>query len=119
MSEHDSSEFYAWQVCHADMETQSLMNADDYADYIVNRETITQMLGIGMASGQNAFPLDDHMFVVAISRQENGEISLIGTDFPRYQEMAALISEKLLAGEDNGMLAQLPNGNLIAIKQPM
>lgn len=115
----DGAEFYAWQVCLADSATNSLMDADDYPDYIVNRETITQMLGIGMSSGQNAFPLNGQMFVVAISIQVGeGEIKLIGPDHPRYAAVAAVVSEELLKGQDRGMVADLPNGTLVAVKPP-
>lgn len=115
----DGAEFYAWQVCLADSATNSLMDADDYPDYIVNRETITQMLGIGMSSGQNAFPLNGQMFVVAISIQVGeGEIKLIGPEHPRYAAVAAVVSEELLKGQDRGMVADLPNGTLVAIKPP-
>lgn len=115
----EGTEFYAWQVCHADEATNSIMDADDFPDYIVNRETITQMLGIGMASGQNAFPLNGQMFVVAVSIQVGeGEIKLIGPEHPRYQALAAVISEELLKGQDRGMIADLPNGTLVAIKPP-
>ena len=115
----EGTEFYAWQVCHADMATNSIMNADDFPDYIVNRETITQMLGIGMASGQNAFPLNGQMFVCAISIQLGDcEIKLIGPDHPRYAAVAAVVSEELLKGLDRGMVADLPNGTLVAIKPP-
>lgn len=115
----DGAEFYAWQVCLADSASNSLMDADDYPDYIVNRETITQMLGIGMASGQNAFPLNGQMFVVAISIQVGeGEIKLIGPDHPRYAAVAAKASEALLEGQDRGMVADLPNGTLVAVKPP-
>lgn len=115
----DGAEFYAWQVCLADGATNSLMDADDYPDYIVNRETITQMLGIGMSSGQNAFPLNGQMFVVAVSIQVGeGEIRLIGPDHPRYAAVAAVVSEELLKGQDRGMVADLPNGTLVAVKPP-
>ncbi len=115
----DGAEFYAWQVCLADAATNSLMDADDYPDYIVNRETITQMLGIGMSSGQNAFPLNGQMFVAAVSIQVGeGEIQLIGPDHPRYKAVAAVVSEELLKGQDRGMVADLPNGTLVAVKPP-
>lgn len=115
----DAAEFYAWQVCLADSATNSLMDADDYPDYIVNRETITQMLGIGMSSGQNAFPLNGQLFVVAISIQVGeGEIKLIGQDHPRYKAVSAVVSEELLKGQDHGMVADLPNGTLVAVKPP-
>lgn len=115
----EGAEFYAWQVCLADSATNSLMDADDYPDYIVNRETITQMLGIGMSSGQNAFPLNGQMFVVAVGFQVGeGNIKLIGPDHPRYAAIAAKVSEELLAGQDRGMVADLPSGTLVAIKPP-
>lgn len=113
------TQFYAWQICLADMATNALTNADDFPSYLVNREPITQMLGIGMASGQNAFPLEDQMFVVAISVQDSGQIKLIGPDYPRYRDIAAVVSEELLKGLDRGMVAELPNGKLIAVKSPV
>ena len=116
----DGTEFYAWQVCVVDSSENALVDADDFPDYIVNRETITQMLGIGMATGQNAFPLNGQMFVVAVSIQVGeGEIELIDSEHSRYQAIAALVSEDLLKGQDHGMIAELPNGKLIAVKLPV
>lgn len=113
--------FYAWQVCLADMASNSLANADDYPNYLINREPIMQMLGIGMASGKNAFPTDDATFVAAISIQDEatGEAMLIGSEHPSYADVAAVVSEELLSGKDHGMVAQLPNGKLIAIQPPV
>lgn len=113
------TQFYAWQVCLADMATGSLSDADNYPNYLINRESITQMLGIGMASGQNMLSAGDASFAVAISIQREGQISLIGMDHPRYRDIAATISEELIAGQDKGMVAELPNGRLIAVKSPV
>lgn len=113
------AQFYAWQVCLADHAATQLMDADDYPNYLINRESITQMLGIGMASGRNALPADDAMFVVAISIQEGGAVKVIGPDHPRYNDVAAVVSEELLSNKDRGMVAQLPNGRLVAVKQPV
>lgn len=114
----NEAKFFAWQVALADQAENSLRDADDFPNYIVNRDSITQMLGIGMSSGKNAFTVDDQLFVVAVSEQVDGQIKLIDTNYPRYSEMAALISEKLLEGKDKGMLSLLPNGRLLAINPP-
>lgn len=112
------SQLFAWQICLARMEEGELEDADNYPNYAINRERITQTLGIGMASGQNAFPLDGQLFVVAVSIQENGEIRLIDSGYPGYNVVAVVIAEQLLKGEDHGMVAQLPNGKLIPFMPP-
>lgn len=112
------TQLFAWQVCLAHMEQGELEDADNYADYAINRERITQTLGIGMASGQNAFPLNGQLFVVAISIQEHGEIRLIDSGYPGYNEVSVVIAEQLLSGADHGMVAQLPNGNLVPFVPP-
>lgn len=104
---------FAWQICLAHLEDGLLEDADNYADYAINRDRICQALGFGMANGQNAFPLGDAMFVVAVSIQKEGEIVLIESSHPRYNDIAVLIAEQLLRGEDHGMVAELPNGNLV------
>lgn len=117
---NDSAQFFAWQVCLADEASHSLSDADDYPGYLINREPITQMLGIGMASGQNAYTLDNQLFVCAISIQEpDGTIKLIDPSYPHYSEVAQKASEELLNGQDRGMVALLPNGSIIAVKNPV
>ena len=112
------SQLYAWQICLAHLDEGTLEDADNYADYAINRDRITQALGVGMASGQNAFPLGDQMFVVAVSIQENGQIRLIDSGYPGYNEVALVIAEALLQGQDHGMVAQLPNGKLVPFTPP-
>lgn len=117
-SAQQPAELFAWQVCLAHMEEGQLEDADNYADYAINRDRITQTLGVGMASGQNAFPLDGQLFVVAVSIQEHGQIRVIDSGYPGYGDVAVVIAEQLLKGEDHGMVAQLPNGKLIPFTPP-
>lgn len=116
--EQQPTQLFAWQVCLAHMEEGELEDADNYADYAINRQKITQTLGIGMASGQNAFPLDGQLFVVAVSIQEEGQIRLIDSGYPGYGEVAVVVAEQLLGGHDHGMVAQLPNGKLVPFIPP-
>ncbi len=113
------TEFFAWQICFANVADNSLSDADNYPEYFVNKETIMQMLGIGMATGQNAYALNDEMYVVAISEKKDDDILMLGTEDPRYKAVAAVVSEQLLAGSDQGMIAQLPNGKLVPMKPPV
>lgn len=116
---HEPTELFAWQICLAHLKENALEDADNYADYAINRDRICQALGLGMANGQNAFPLDEnHMFVVAVSIQVNGAIQLIEQSHPRYNDIAVIVAEQLLRGEDHGMVAQLPNGNLVPFVPP-
>ena len=78
------TQLFAWQVCLAHMDEGVLEDADNYADYAINRDRIVQTLGIGMASGQNAFPLDGQLFVVAVSIQDHGEVRVIDSGYPGY-----------------------------------
>ncbi len=112
------TQLFAWQVCLAHMDEGVLEDADNYADYAINRDRIVQTLGIGMASGQNAFPLDGQLFVVAVSIQDHGEVRVIDSGYPGYHEVAVVIAEQLLGGADHGMVAQLPNGNLVPFIPP-
>lgn len=113
------SELFAWQICLAHLEEGSLEDADNYVDYAVNRGQITQTLGFGMANGQNAFELDGQMFVVAISVQVNGQIQLIDSQHGHYGALAAVVAEQLLRGSDHGMVALMPNGNLVPFIPPV
>lgn len=116
--EQAPTQLFAWQVCLAHMDEGTLEDADNYADYAINRDRIVQTLGLGMASGQNAFPLDGQLFVVAVSIQDNGEIRVIDSGYPGYREVSMVIAEQLLGGNDHGMVAQLPNGNLVPFVPP-
>ena len=119
MSGGQPTQLFAWQICLAHLGENVLEDADNYADYAINRDRITQMLGLEMAQGQNAFPLNDQMFVVAISIQdEQGKIHIINESFPRYADVSVVVAEQLLRGEDHGMVAQLPNGNLVPFVPP-
>ena len=114
------TQLFAWQVCLAHLEENALEDADNYADYAINRDRITQALGLGMAQGQNAFPLGDQLFVVAVSIQNaSGGIEIINESYPRYSDVALVVSEQLLRGDDHGMVAQLPNGNLVPFVPPI
>ena len=107
-------QLFAWQVCLVHLDENSIEDADNYPDYLVNRARITQSLGLGMAQGQNAFPLGDQLFAVAVSIQNaEGGIELIDESYPRYNDVATVIAEQLLRGGDHGMVAQLANGNLV------
>ena len=113
------TQLFAWQIALAHLDKNSIEDADNYADYAINRDRITQTLGMGMARGQNALPLDDQLFVVAISIQNAaGGIELISESYPRYGDVAIVVAEQLLRGEDHGMVAQLPNGNLVPFVPP-
>lgn len=109
-----------WQVCLAHPETQSLEDAGNYADYAVNRDRIVQMLGIGMARGQNAFELDGQLFAVLVAEQVEGspEPRPIDQAHPAYQAAAPAIAEELLRGADHGMLALFPNGHIVPFTPP-
>jgi len=65
--EPQPTQLLGWQICLAHPETQSLEDADNYADYAVNRDAIVQALGMGMMRGQNAFQLNDQLFVVLVA----------------------------------------------------
>lgn len=112
------TELFAWQICLAHIEEGSLEDADNYADYAINRDRITQTLGLGMSSGQNALPLDGQMFVVAISIQRDGQIQLIDSSHPNYPSVSLVVAEQLLKGEDHGMVALLANGHLVPFVPP-
>ena len=113
------TQLFAWQVALAHLDQGSIEDADNYADYAINRDRITQALGLGMAQGQNAFPLGDQLFVAAVSIQNaSGGIELINESYPRYNDVAIVIAEQLLRGEDHGMVAQLPTGNLVPFVPP-
>ena len=110
---------FAWQICHVRVEENALEDADNYPDYLVNRSKVIQALGLGMAQGHNAFPLNDQLFAVAVSIQNaNGEIEVINESYPGYGEVALVVAEQLLRGEDHGMVAQLPNGNFVPFMPP-
>lgn len=110
----------AWQICLAHPETQSLEDADNYADYAVNRDKISQMLGIGMTRGQNAFDLDGQLFVVLVAEQRDGspEPHPIDQSHALYSAVAPAIAEELLSGRDHGMLAFFPNGHVVPFTPP-
>ena len=113
------TQLFAWQVCLAHLDENALEDADNYADYAINRDRITQALGLGMAQGQNAFPLGDQLFVAAVSIQNaSGGIEIINESYPRYADVALVVAEQLLRGDDHGMVAQLPNGNLVPFVPP-
>ena len=113
------TQLFAWQICIARLEENALEDASNYADYAINRDRITQTLGLGVAQGQNAFALDGQLFVVAVSIQrEDGSIEIINEVYPRYDEVILVVAEQLLRGDDHGMVAQLPNGNLVPFLPP-
>lgn len=113
------TQLFAWQVAVAHLDENSIEDADNYADYAINRGRITQALGLGMAQGQNAFPFGDQLFVAAVGIQnESGGIELVDESYPRYADVAVVVAEQLLRGEDHGMVAQLPNGNLVPFLPP-
>ncbi len=112
------TQLFAWQICLAHMDEGYLEDADNYADYAINHDRITQALGLGMANGQNALPLNGQMFAVAVSIQEDGEIKLIDSSYPHYNDVALIIAEQLLQGKDHGMVALLPNGSLVPFIPP-
>ena len=119
VSPRQPTQLFAWQICLAHIAEGRLEDADNYADYAINRDRITQALGLGMAQGQNAFPLGDQLFAAAISIQNAaGEIEVINESYPGYADVALVVSEQLLRGEDHGMVAQLPNGNLVPFIPP-
>lgn len=112
------TELFAWQICLAHVEQGMLEDADNYPNYAINRDRICQTLGLGMTSGQNALPMDGQMFVVAISIQVNDAIQVIDASHPNYNGVALVVAEQLLRGEDHGMVALLPNGNLVPFTPP-
>ena len=114
------TQLLGWQICLAHPETQSLEDADNYADYAVNRDKIVQMLGIGMSRGQNAYDLDGQLFVVLVAEQRDGspEPHPIDQAHPLYAPAAAAIAEELLRGNDHGMLAFFPNGHVVPFTSP-
>ena len=113
------TQLFAWQICHVQLDQNALEDADNYPDYLINRDRITQALGLGMAQGQNAFPLGDQLFAAAISIQsDDGGIQVINEEYPGYGDVALVVAEQLLRGEDHGMVAQLPNGNLVPFMPP-
>lgn len=112
------TQLFAWQICLAHLEAGELEDADNYPDYVINRERITQSLGLGMSNGQNAFQLDGQLFAVAVSVQVDGQIRLIDQTHPHYNDVALVVAEQLLRGEDHGMVAILPNGNLVPFVPP-
>lgn len=113
------TDFFAWEICFADTTDNSLSDADNYPGYFVNKESIMQMLGIGMATGQNAYAINGELYVVAISEKKGDDIAIITSDDPRYKTVADVVSEQLLNGYDQGMIAQLPNGRLVPMKPPV
>ena len=117
--EPQPTQLFAWQICLVHLDRGALEDADNYPDYLVNRDRITQALGLGMAQGQNAFPLGDQLFAAAVSVQaEDGGIQVINESYPGYADVALVVAEQLLRGEDHGMVAQLPNGNLVPFVPP-
>ena len=114
------TQLLGWQICLAHPETQSLEDADNYTDYAVNRDRIVQMLGIGMARGQNAYDLNGQLFVVLVAKQREGspDPHPIDQSHPLYASAAAAIAEELLKGNDHGMLAFFPNGHLVHFTPP-
>lgn len=114
-----ATELFAWQVAVMHAESNALEDADNYPDYLMNRTRVTQALGVGMSQGQNAFPFDGQMFVVAVSVQNvEGGIDLISDAHPRYPDVALIVSQQLLRGDDHGMVAQLPDGALVPFVPP-
>ena len=112
------TQLFAWQVCLVHLDRNALEDADNYPDYLVNRDRITQALGLGMAQGNNAYPFGDQLFAAAISIQVDGGIQVINESYPGYGDVALVVAEQLLRGEDHGMVAQLPNGNLVPFMPP-
>lgn len=112
------NELFAWQICLAHMDEGVLEDADNSPAFAINRDRIVQALGLGMANGQNAMPLEDQMFVVAISIQQDGQIRLIEQTHPSYQDVSLVVAERLLRGDDHGMVALLPNGTLVPFTPP-
>ena len=113
------TQLFAWQICLVHLDENALEDADNYPDYLVNRSRITQALGLGMSQGQNAFPLADQLFAVAISIQaDDGSIQVINESHPGYTDVALVVAEQLLRGEDRGMVARLPNGNFVPFTPP-
>ena len=113
------TQLFAWQVCLVHVDKGALEDADNYPDYLINRARITQALGLGMAQGNNAFPLDGQLFAAAVSIQDDqGNIQIINESHPRYTDVAVIVAEQLLRGEDHGMVAQLPNGSLVPFMPP-
>lgn len=114
------TQLLGWQICLAHPETRSLEDADNYADYAVNRDQIVQMLGIGMARGQNAYDLNGQLFVVLVAEQQGNspEPRPIDQLHPLYGAAATVIAEELLKGSDHGMLAAFPNGHIVAFAPP-
>lgn len=112
------SQLFGWQVCLAHIETRSFEDADNYADYAVNRDKICQSLGIGMASGRNAFELDGQLFVAVVAVQDGQRIQPIDEQHPLYGQIALIMAEQLLKGDDHGMVAVLPNGHLVPFVPP-
>ncbi len=112
------SELFAWQICLAHMDEGELEDATNYPDFYINRDRILTALGLGMSNGQNALPLDDQLFVVAISVQVDGQIQLINEENPYYRDVSLAIAEELLHGRDHGMVALFPNGKLVPFVPP-
>ena len=114
------TQLLGWQICLAHPETQSLEDADNYADYAVNRDAIVQALGIGMTRGQNAFQLNGQLFVVLVAEQADNSPAPrpIEQTHPLYPAAALVIAEELLKGSDHGMLAALPNGHIVPFTPP-
>ena len=118
--EPQPTQLLGWQICLAHPETQSLEDADNYADYAVNRDAIVQALGMGMMRGQNAFQLNDQLFVVLVAEKigDSPEPHPIDQTHPLYSAAALAIAEELLKGNDHGMLAAFPNGHLVPFTPP-
>ena len=112
------SELFGWQICLAHAETRSFEDADNYADYAVNRDKICQALGVGMASGRNAYELDGQLFAAVLVVQRDGKIQPIDQQHPLYNDLALIVAEQLLKGDDHGMIAALPNGHLVPFVPP-
>lgn len=114
------TQLLGWQICLAHPETQSLEDADNYADYAVNRDAIVQALGVGMTRGQNAFQLNGQLFVVLVAEQVDGSPNPrpIEQAHPLYSAAALVIAEELLKGSDHGMLAAFPNGHIVPFIPP-
>lgn len=114
------TQLLGWQICLAHPETQSLEDADNYADYAVNRDAIVQALGMGMARGQNAYQLNGQLFVVLVAEQvgDSPQPCPIDQSHPLYAAAALVIAEELLKGSDHGMLAIFPNGHIVPFIPP-
>ena len=114
------TQLLGWQICLAHPETQSLEDADNYADYAVNRDTIVQALGMGMTRGQNAYQMDGQLFVVLVAEPvgDSNAPQPIDQEHPLYAAAALAIAEELLKGNDHGMLAAFPNGHLVSFAPP-